>query len=28
VINRVEFWYEANSIGAGNRAQVRLFGRR
>jgi hypothetical protein len=28
VINRVEFWYEANSIGRGRRARIRLFGRR
>jgi len=28
VIRSVDFWYEANSIGAGKRAQIRLFGRR
>jgi len=27
-ITRVEFWYEANSIGVGKTALVRLFGRR
>ncbi len=28
VIQRVEFWYEANSRGRGRRAKVHLFGRR
>ncbi len=28
IVKRVEFWYEANSIGAGKTALVRLFGRR
>ena len=28
IVKRVDFTYEANSIGRGNRAHIRLFGQR